>query len=342
MGITPKAKAGNRAASATQNATPPPSPAAADGKRSASPSAEERLPKVTKAAWTGELPADDAAEDAMETMRHLIPEVHKELPEALASWSGTANAHLVKDKIYEVPPLSIKGTLEEGELSTFKEPWNSTRCVEAVSTTGLYEAALNVIWLDARQTQRLPFTLPMNRPSWSLVVELYNRQFSQNASGLGGVTPDAPTRLFFPVALPAFVVDPKMLEHTCFNEGLHMAGGHGLVFAWYLGMWKALKLKDADMIKRLWEAGLTVTVRVRKSSATDLTTVILDSLTFSESVNVAQLAGTDSFNVFAQKLIFLHEQVQRGESKSPTGSHCEKNAFERSALQGRCCECNHV
>ena len=241
----------------------------------------------------------------METMRHLIPEVHKELPEALASWSGTANAHLVKDKIYEVPPLSIKGTLEEGELPTFKEPWNSTRCVEAVSTTGLYEAALNVIWFDARQTQRLPFTLPMNRPSWSLVVELYNRQFSQNASGLGGVTPDAPTRLFFPVALPAFVVDPKMLEHTCFNEGLHMAGGHGLVFAWYLGMWKALKLKDADMIKRLWEAGLTVTVRVRKSSATDLTTVILDSLTFSESVNVAQLAGTDSFNVFAQKLIFV-------------------------------------
>ena len=111
----------------------------------------------------------------METMRHLIPEVHKELPKDLASWSGTANAHLVKDKIYEVPPLSIKGTLEEGELSTFKEPWNSTRCVEAVSTTGLYEAALNVIWLDGRQTQRLPFTLPMNRPSWSLVVELYNR-----------------------------------------------------------------------------------------------------------------------------------------------------------------------
>ena len=94
-----------------------------------------------------------------------------------------------------------------------------------------------------------------------------------------------------------------MLEHTCFNEGLHMAGGHGLVFAWYLGMWKALRLKDADMIKRLCEAGLAVTVRVRKSSATDLTTVILDSLTFSESVNVAQLAGTDSYNVFAQKLI---------------------------------------
>ena len=324
MGITPKAKAGNRAASATQNATPPPSPAAADGKRSASPSAEERLPKVTKAAWTGELPADDAAEDAMETMRHLIPEVHKELPEALASWSGTANAHLVKDKIYEVPPLSIKGTLEEGELSTFKEPWNSTRCVEAVSTTGLYEAALNVIWLDARQTQRLPFTLPMNRPSWSLVVELYNRQFSQNASGLGGVTPDAPTRLFFPVALPAFVVDPKMLEHTCFNEGLHMAGGHGLVFAWYLGMWKALKLKDADMIKRLWEAGLTVTVRVRKSSATDLTTVILDSLTFSESVNVAQLAGTDSFNVFAQKLIFFTNRYKEENPKAQQAAIVKK------------------
>jgi hypothetical protein len=153
----------------------------------------------------------------------------------------------------------------------------------------LYEAAVNVTWLDAQKKQKLSFDFPMERPGWSTVTEIYERQFSKHASGLGGVTPGGPTRLHFPVPIPVFVTDGT-------------AGGRGLVYGWYLGMWKALQTKDDAHIKRLRECGLIVTVRVRKTCGVDPRSIILDSLNYSEACQVAKLSNTDSFSVFARKL----------------------------------------
>ena len=88
----------------------------------------------------------------------------------------------------------------------------------------------------------------------------------------------------------------------CSNEGLVLSGGHALVLAWFLGMHLAMELQDEGWIRRLWECGLTVTVRVRKATPADPRHVILDSVNFSEACQVAKLAGTDSFSVFTQKL----------------------------------------
>jgi hypothetical protein len=276
----------------------------ADGKRAAPPSSEERPAKVPTIThpWDGSLPSDDAAEDAMLTMRHIIPEVVTKLPEALASWAGSSNSHVISANLYEVQPLAIKESVAEGELATFKAPWQTSQCLQSVETTGLYEAAVNVTWLDAQKKLKLPFDFPMERPGWSTVHEIYERQFSKHASGLGGVTPGGPTRLYFPIPIPCFVTDGKILENKCFNEGLMLAGGHGLVYGWYLGMWKALQTKDDAYIKRLWECGLTVTVRVRKICGVDPRPIILDSLNYSEACQVAKLSNTDSFRVFAWKL----------------------------------------
>jgi len=166
----------------------------------------------------------------------------------------------------------------------------------------LYEAAVNICWLDALQQAKLPFDLPMGRPAWSTVHQIFEMQVSKNANGLGGLTPGSATRIYFPVAVPAFVLDQAFLKHSCFNQGLHLSGGHALVFAWYLGMWTALKMQDQEWIMRLWECGLTVTVRLRKASEGDPRNIILDSLNYSEACQVAKLANTDSFSIFTQKL----------------------------------------
>jgi len=296
-----------RDAEATAPATASPS--------SAGVTAEGRPAKQAKA-WDGVLPSADVAQDAMLTMCHIIPEVHAKLPVALASCVGSCNEHVVRPRLFEVRPLSIKGVVGEGEMTTFKAPWDARQCKQSVATTGLYEAAVNVTWLDARQLTRIPFKFPMNKPAWSTVYDIYERQFSAQANGLGGVTPNAVSRLYFPVTIPAFVLDPALLEAEAFNENLIVSGGHALVFGWYVGMWLALKEGDEQLIRRLWECGLTVTLRVRKVNTNDTRNAILDSLNYSEACQVAQVANTDSFSLFTQKLQAFTAAVKQENPKS--------------------------
>ena len=94
------------------------------------------------------------------------------------------------------------GQTGDGELTSYKAPWETDKCQHAVATTGLYEAAVNITWLDARQRTKIPFDLPMTKSALSAVHNIYERQFSKEAGGLGGVTPNAASRLYFPVSIP--------------------------------------------------------------------------------------------------------------------------------------------
>ena len=156
------------------------------------------------------------------------------------------------------------------------------------------------------------------------------------------MTPDSTPRLYFPVPLPAFVLDPVMLQQMCFNEGLVLSGGHALVLAWFLGMHLAIELQDEGWIRRLWECGLTVTVRVRKATPADPRHVILDSLNFSEACQVAKLAGTDSFSVFTQKLQAFTTVFKKRQSKGISRHLCEAFGPNGCALPGISHECQHV
>ena len=263
----------------------------------------ERPKKVAKISWDGNLPPWDAAVHAMPTMCYIIAALQEQLPGKLAE-IGDCNSHVVNQNVWQVPPLAIKatGTAADGELTSFKAPWDATQCKHAVATTGLYEAACNIFWLDSCHVTRIPFEFPATRVAWCLVYDLQDRLFSEKALGIAGVTANASNRLHFPMTLPAFVLDHSLLEQSTFNQSLVLAGGHALVHAWFLGMWLALKEKNMNLIRRLWECGLTVSVRLRKADQNDPRCVILDSLNYSEACQAAQIASTDSFGVFTQKL----------------------------------------
>lgn len=281
--------------------------------------------------WDGKLPSPDSPQDARPTMDHVMRDVCLELPQALQSAIGTANSHTVSRFLWEVSPLSIKKTLQDGELSTFKAPWTSEQASASIQTTGLYEAGCNIFWIDARGTHAMPFDLPITRPSWACVHEVFERCFGTSASALGGVTLAASNRLYFPVTLPVFVVDEQVLKSKSLNSNLHLVGGHALVYAWYLAAWHALKTQDFPYLLRVWECGLTVSVRVRLVSASDPRAVLLDSWSFSEAVQVAKLSGSDSFVVFAAKLASF-AQLQK--AATPGGKANQDSIVKRLASQG--------
>ena len=107
--------------------------------------------KLKVVTWDGKLPSNDAAEDAMHTMQHIIPKVKQTLPQALAAWAGTCNSGVVQTALYEVQPLAIKDKISDGEITSFKAPWETQKCLQAVATTGLYEAAVNICCFNAQR-----------------------------------------------------------------------------------------------------------------------------------------------------------------------------------------------
>ena len=156
--------------------------------------------------WNETLPSNDAAEDAMLTMQHLIPHVQRNLPHALGPWAGSYNSHVAKEFLHEVQP---QASVDQGELTSFKAPWETEKCLQAVATTGLYEAAVDVLWLQARKLTQVPFGLPLHTPSWSTVREMYERQVSKEAGGLGGVTSTSSPRLYSPSVSSCVCVRPS-------------------------------------------------------------------------------------------------------------------------------------
>ena len=117
-----------------------------------------KKPKVD--AWDGRLPSKDTAEDAMHTMQHIIPKVKQTLPQALSALAGTCNSGVVKSALYEVQPLAIKDKISDGEITSFKAPWETQKCLQAVASTGLYEAAVNICWLDAQKKRSFRLICP--------------------------------------------------------------------------------------------------------------------------------------------------------------------------------------
>ena len=133
------------------------------------------------------------------------------------------------------------------------------------------------------------------------------------------------------MTIPVFVLDEKQLDTTTFARTLLVAGGHTLVYSWFLAMWHALQSKDRPWMLRLWECALTVSVRVRRVTGDDPRSVILDSWSFSESVQVAKLACSDSFVAFAAKLASFAKLYMQA---SPGGKATQDSIIKHLASQG--------
>ena len=98
-------------------------------------------------------------------MREVLPYTQERLLAALRS-KGLCKSGTLADQ----EPLEISEDISR-KMNNFRERWNMTNCLHALSTTQLYEASGNVFWLDPSETKFGCHTIPEPEITWAQLDE---------------------------------------------------------------------------------------------------------------------------------------------------------------------------
>ena len=228
-------------------------------------------------------PGDEGATmvETHQTMKALVPWLRQELPAALAKFG----IHAAEMKVEEASPLKIKAADADAEqavagdssaLSSYKESWSPVNCQGAIKKTGMYEAGGNLTWLDLGFVGEMAALLHAE-PAWGTVLRYQKQYFSRSAcasmsatpadaapaaeASVGLSTPARLDRLVFPCTMSAYSDDDAQ-DWSKMPTSLRLLGGQAIVFAWYVAAGRAMQQDDDVLLKLLWQAALTCTIRV--------------------------------------------------------------------------------
>ena len=228
-------------------------------------------------------------------MKSLVPWVRSELLLHLSDF-GHGEVTCVEN----VHPLSIESSI--GTLSNFKEVWNPENCSKAFDSAAMYEAGANLTWLDLSFVGEFEALLHAE-PEWKTVLAFVDQFFSRRpapaaeSEGLG--------RIAFPCVLTAYSGSDGGVSLNEMPKHLKLLGGQAIVFAWLLAAARALQSSDKELLKMLWQAALTCTVRLYSTIAPK--DLAVQSLELSEQQqSLAQM--TDTFVHWSKKVMFILEK----------------------------------
>ncbi len=241
------------------------------------------------------LPPEDALDEgAWSVMRQVVPWCI----EALRTKAFPVMGVKAVDP-REQRPVDISANKDPGAATAwanYREPWSADRCKIARDTTGYYQAAANVAWLNP---SLMGLHFPVQEPPLRFVLDIADRCFGQGAVFPGGGC--VPPRLIFPFVMEAYVKDVKHLSAPTFKQSLNLVGGHAVLWAWWLALFRALSPDKPDVkhLAFLWECGLSMTVLVRVSA--DDRECCLASVRLSERFR-QQHGLADTFVLFSRKV----------------------------------------
>ena len=98
-------------------------------------------------------------------------------------------------------------------------------------------------------------------------------------------------------------VTEQIERKTNFFTSLPLLSGHAMICSWWLELYQAAVDNDWRRVKKLYEAGLTITIRVRVGPS--ISQIVMDSISWSESVRTLSDAGSDSLLITVQKHLAL-------------------------------------
>ena len=231
-----------------------------------------------------------AGKNARDNMKLICPYVLQELPNAMRQ-HFKVNA----DSMSATPPLNI--VAEGGPVKSFKEPWQPKHCIDAIKSTGLYEAGGNLCWVDPEITED-PATLPSaaEDPSWEWVWEF--SQVGFQPMELKGVQ----DRIRFPIPVEAlWQQGPRNAED--YPHGLKPLAAHAYIWAWYVAVFRCLGSTDLQRLMQLYECALTCTICVRTDTRPEALAV--DFLLYTERVREGTKALCVNFVTFADKISMI-------------------------------------
>ena len=231
---------------------------------------------------------------AADTKAYVDVELLKFLQERKSQMSFPVPSNLLL-----LAALEITAAASCGNLTSFREVMNFENLMLSFSQSSVYEGAGTVFMLDFLSEQDMDPIRPAQLES-----ALY--LFSQEVFLLSSNHPPS-RRYSFHVPIPAKVMDVKVAQKK--QEGstavvmahpLPAMGGRAVVIAWYGKMAEALKLKDWDLVYRLFEAAMSVPITMRVCPDAD--SCNLAGLLFSESLfSASGAAGTGAFWAWARK-----------------------------------------
>ena len=108
------------------------------------------------------------------------------------------------------------------------------------------------------------------------------------------------TRTFTPEEFITYVAE-QIERKTNFFTSLPLLSGHAMICSWWLELYEAAVNNDWRRVKKLYEAGLTITIRVRVGPS--ISQIVMDSISWSESVRTISDAGSDTLLVTLQRYV---------------------------------------
>ena len=248
-----------------------------------------------------------------EYMKALIPYVQTRLAAFLKQKDSRFGGDLA-----EAPPFQISQDAKKA-FKNFREPWQMSSCLNALTSTQLYEASGNVFWLDVLGSKFGEHDLADAEVTWH---RLHDAAAIWSEEAFVSSCEDPHYRRFvFPGYLPAALANTSHIEamvksQACHFKALCVLGGHAIIYAWYVALADAFQAgltaaKDLRIWK-LYEAGMTATIRLRLT--TSHTQVLTDAHVWSETIRATHMSGSCDLLNFITRLKMMPEVMQKGTS----------------------------
>ncbi|CAK9028116.1 Uncharacterized protein SCF082_LOCUS18214 [Durusdinium trenchii] len=213
------------------------------------------------------------------------------------------------------------------KVCSYKEMWKKDNAVQSLRTSALYEAGGSDFWMSCSPVDNLPLTAEGGAPgetdasaTWPIHLGSWNQL--THAKALFDPSPHHHGRILFPVTLetavksPTDVVSPSGGEHPA---SLKLLCGHLILAAWWLAMREAIVASDNDRIGALFEAMLTVTIRVTLwVSDAHVMKVAMASAERTRALEVP----CDNVITFADRLRIVVNDITSCDSVSMTHAKC--------------------
>ncbi|CAE6961854.1 unnamed protein product [Symbiodinium sp. CCMP2592] len=139
-------------------------------------------------------------------------------------------------------------------------------------------------------------------PSWGQVCKLSAR-FAQSKADLNN-------EILWPLTVYCLMSTPPDVD--AYPMTMFCISGHGLVFAWYVAMFKALEAADLGYIRQLWRCGLSASITLHWTSVPRQ--ILMVALSASENYGSAEDL-VETFPVFAQRVDALLAEGGKSASK---------------------------
>ena len=186
----------------------------------------------------------------------------------------------------------------------------------------MYEASANLLWLNPFPVSTVAQQIAGDPPRWRIVLEAVDKFMTLEAAEERSLaSPQGASkqvaRLLFPITVAARC-DRAVDGGTARVLGnFDVLSGHAYVWAWYLGMHRAMQARDAPLVAALWQMARTTSVHMRHGLSESQ--LAAWSISHSEQAHFAEGVLGDSFPAFALKCLVVLDALplcHRGANRS--------------------------